>query len=129
MIEAFRSSLRAGPDIPAPGGSYPAGDEPTFSETAGATTGRGGLQNRTKAADTIPEFRFRRQAVFYYTVFFLWPAYLFFLPFITERFGFWSFPFFIFPGVYLFTWAGSATAPFGLFTIGWNSSWAWGFWC
>ena len=54
----------------------------------------------------VPEFRIRRQAVYFYLVLFLWPAYLFFLPLMVKRFGFFSFPYFIFPGTYLFTWVG-----------------------
>jgi fatty acid desaturase len=54
----------------------------------------------------IPEILIRRQAVKYYLVLILWPAYLFFLPLVFARLGILSLAYMIFPGIYLFTWVG-----------------------
>jgi len=54
----------------------------------------------------VPENLIRRQAVKYWLVLFLWPAYLFFLPPVFARLGIFSLVYMIFPGIYLFTWVG-----------------------
>ncbi len=54
----------------------------------------------------VPETLIRRQAVKYYLVLILWPAYLFFLPLVYARLGIFSLAYMIFPGIYLFTWVG-----------------------
>jgi fatty acid desaturase len=57
-------------------------------------------------ASLIPENLVRQQAVKYYLVLILWPAYLFFLPLVFARLGIFSLLYMIFPGIYLFTWVG-----------------------
>jgi fatty acid desaturase len=54
----------------------------------------------------VPEILIRRQAIKYWLVLFLWPAYLFFLPLVFARLGIFSLLYMIFPGIYLFTWVG-----------------------
>jgi hypothetical protein len=54
----------------------------------------------------VPESGLRRQAIYYYLVLFLWPAYLLFLPPIFEHGGWFVIPYLIFPGLYVFTWLG-----------------------
>lgn len=54
----------------------------------------------------VSESRIKRQAVVFYCVLLLWPAYLFFLPYMFARFGYFSLIYIIFPGAYLFTWVG-----------------------
>ena len=55
---------------------------------------------------TISESQLRSQAKYYYAVLLLWPLYLFFLPVIFKQFGVLVIVYMIFPGIYLFTWAG-----------------------
>lgn len=54
----------------------------------------------------ISESQLKDQAKYYYMVFLLWPLYLFFLPPIFVHFGYFALIYMIFPGIYLFTWAG-----------------------
>jgi fatty acid desaturase len=42
----------------------------------------------------------------FYLVVLLWPLYLFFLPYMYQRFGAWSLAYMVFPGIYIFTWSG-----------------------
>ncbi len=60
----------------------------------------------TAVSDLIPEVRIRRQSVYYYIAMILWPAYLFLLPAVFMRIGWWVIFYLIFPGLYLFTWVG-----------------------
>jgi hypothetical protein len=54
----------------------------------------------------VSEARIQKEAVKYYLVLLLWPAYLFFLPAVFARWGALTAVYMIFPGVYLFTWVG-----------------------
>jgi fatty acid desaturase len=56
--------------------------------------------------EPITEERVRAQAWKYYFVLLAWPAYLFVLPAVYARAGWWSAAYMVFPGVYLFTWTG-----------------------
>jgi hypothetical protein len=56
--------------------------------------------------ELIPAGKIRRLAIYYYLVLFLWPVYLFFLPAVMASIGGWGILYMVFPGLYLFTWAG-----------------------
>jgi hypothetical protein len=57
------------------------------------------------SSDTTPR-SLLKQTFCYYLVLLLWPAYLFVLPAVFWHAGGWAILFVIFPGLYLFTWAG-----------------------
>jgi fatty acid desaturase len=63
-------------------------------------------EEQSMTAASVPERLIRQQAWKYYLLLLLWPAYLFFLPWIFARLGIFSLLYMVFPGIYLFTWVG-----------------------
>ncbi len=57
-------------------------------------------------AESIPEARLRRLAIYNYLVLFLWPVYLFLLPPVFNFNLGLGILYMVFPGLYLFTWVG-----------------------
>jgi fatty acid desaturase len=57
-------------------------------------------------SEYISEKEINSQVWKFYFIMFAWPVYLFVLPYVFSKIGWWSVLFMIFPGVYLFTWLG-----------------------
>ena len=57
-------------------------------------------------ADYVDNSTIKAQAWKFYFALAAWPAYFLVLPWVFARFGFFSLVFMVFPGLYLFTWAG-----------------------
>jgi len=57
-------------------------------------------------SDLITKNAINKQSWKFYFTLILWPVYIFILPLLFARIGYWSVFYMIFPGIFLFTWAG-----------------------